>query len=359
MKQKLLALARIILGLTFVFSGFVKAVDPWGGSIKIVEYFNTFGLYWLKPLSFPVAISLSSIELALGLMLIFGLRKKKTALFSLVFMSFFTLLTLYIAIANPVADCGCFGDAIKLSAWETFFKNLIILWPLSIYVFSQTKKIQFTKCQNRVKQNIIGCCFVLIGLIINVEALIFLPSLDFRPYKIGTDLSNASTVEDAGEIETILIYKNKENGEEHKFSLTDTTWYNENKWEYIDTQIITSGKLADNSTNDFIIYNHNENISSDLLAMDDLIIISITDINDIKESCISRLDKYLSESVPQANVVIVTPTSNSPLFYAIGENEFPVYSIDATTLKTIIRAKNGVIRLNRGVIIDKSNCLVL
>ena len=139
----LLKLSRYFLAAIFIFSGFVKAIDPTGGAIKIEDYFNAFGLSAFNSAAFSLSILLALAEFMVGYLLLFKIQSKLASLGALIFMGIFTPLTLYIAILNPVSDCGCFGDAIKISNWATFYKDLALL-PLSIFVFIRNKNINTT-----------------------------------------------------------------------------------------------------------------------------------------------------------------------------------------------------------------------
>ena len=114
--------ARIIIGITFIFSGFVKGIDPWGSAYKFTDYFNAMGMEWLIWAAFPLGVLLAFTEFAIGVSLLFNLKTKISSWFAILFMIFFTGLTLWIAIANPVSDCGCFGDALVISNWEKMKK---------------------------------------------------------------------------------------------------------------------------------------------------------------------------------------------------------------------------------------------
>jgi uncharacterized membrane protein YphA (DoxX/SURF4 family) len=135
-------ISRIFIGLVFLFSGFVKAIDPFGSAIKFSEYFEAFHIDFLAFAALPLAILLSATELMIGLNLLAGLRMRFTAWLLLVFMSYFTLLTLVLAFTNPVSDCGCFGDALKLTNWQTFGKNIILFLP-TLAVFFTGKCCRF------------------------------------------------------------------------------------------------------------------------------------------------------------------------------------------------------------------------
>ena len=128
--------ARLLLGVVFLFSGFVKSVDPQGFAYKLQDYFTAFGLTELHPIAYTLAFLLVSLELYVGLLLLFSEWRKVAAVLVSVFMLFFTPLTLYLALANPVSDCGCFGDAVKLTNWETFWKNVPLLLA-SLYLLKK------------------------------------------------------------------------------------------------------------------------------------------------------------------------------------------------------------------------------
>ncbi|HEY4785751.1 MAG TPA: MauE/DoxX family redox-associated membrane protein, partial [Bacteroidales bacterium] len=120
-------IARILVGLVFIFSGFVKGIDPMGSAIKFSEYFETFHLTWLSSFALVLSIAQSTAEFLIGVALLVGLRMRVTAWATLIFMGFFLVLTFYIAIANPVTDCGCFGDALVITNWQTFYKNIVLM----------------------------------------------------------------------------------------------------------------------------------------------------------------------------------------------------------------------------------------
>ena len=131
---------RLLVGAVFVFSGTVKAVDPMGGAIKIDDYLTAFGLESLQPFSVLLSFNLSAVEFTLGICLLLGVYRRYTTFLTLALMCFMTPLTLYLALFNPVSDCGCFGDAIVISNWQTFYKNIVLL-SASIYLFIQNQRL--------------------------------------------------------------------------------------------------------------------------------------------------------------------------------------------------------------------------
>ena len=149
-------ISRLFVGAVFVFSGFVKAVDPMGSTIKYTDYFHSFGLEYLINFVFPLAIILSTIEFMVGLSLILNIKIKINSTIVLLFMAFFTPLTFYLAIANPVTDCGCFGDALVITNWQTFWKNIVILMPTLILFFNRNDIKAWLSKTNELLVSLIG-----------------------------------------------------------------------------------------------------------------------------------------------------------------------------------------------------------
>lgn len=133
-------LCRIIVGIVFIYSGFVKGIDPLGSDYKFTDYFNAFGMGWMNATTLFFSFALSLAEFLIGIALLFNLWVSRMAWGSLLFMAFFTPLTLVLALTNPVSDCGCFGDAMILTNWQTFWKNIILLL-LAIMIFVYRKEL--------------------------------------------------------------------------------------------------------------------------------------------------------------------------------------------------------------------------
>ena len=153
MKRFVLLLSRAVFGLVFMFSGFVKAVDPLGSMYKFEDYFISFGLTFFIPLSLVLAIALAAIEFVIGVNLLLGVQVKKTSWVALLFMAFMTPLTLYLALANPVSDCGCFGDALVIDNWTTFYKNIVLSeFSESIVTSALVKILSTHKLQAKKKR---------------------------------------------------------------------------------------------------------------------------------------------------------------------------------------------------------------
>jgi uncharacterized membrane protein YphA (DoxX/SURF4 family) len=227
---------RILLGIVFVFSGFVKVVDPMGVQFKFIDYFLAMGLDFLKPAALTFGIIMSVAELLLGISLLFNLKPRLGAWGVMLFMAVFLPLTLWIAIANPVHDCGCFGDAIILSNWATFWKN-VVLMVMTVVVFLQRNK--FKPYLPNGFQVLLIFLFAVTTIWISVHSLKHLPLIDFRPYAIGKNIQAGMEIPESEKdnvpvYETKLVYENKESGELKEFEVDDIP--DESKWEWKETK---------------------------------------------------------------------------------------------------------------------------
>ena len=178
-------ISRLAVSACFIFSGFVKAVDPVGTQIKIQDYLSAFGAGTCQDsLILPFACLLAGLEFVLGVYLLFGMYRNGTTLLLLTVLALFTPFTLYLAIANPVSDCGCFGDAVTLSNWQTFLKNVVLLL-MAIYVRIYRSLV---KPLIQRREWLFSLAVVIIAVLFMRYNVRNLPVLDFRPYKIGVDL---------------------------------------------------------------------------------------------------------------------------------------------------------------------------
>ncbi|MBK3518830.1 BT_3928 family protein [Carboxylicivirga marina] len=350
-------ISRLIVGIVFLFSGFVKAVDPKGGAIKIAEYLEIIGLHDTEDLSITLAIALSTIEFILGFHLILGFKIKRVALPTLVFMIGFTIITFFIAIFEPVSDCGCFGDAIKLSNWETLFKNLIIL-PFSLVVYYQRTK--YNGELSALKQNLIsfiGFSFI-IGL--SVYSLYYLPVLDFRPYQVGANIpDNMSIPEgaDEGEYETTFILE--KDGVKKEFGVNDYP-YEDSTWVYLETKtkVIREGYQPPISALNFESTD-GDDLTQKIIDSDYPIFLAVAPNLEKASS------KHIKELIALKNAAFqygysfyfatASLTEACFKFDLAHQAAFEYALCDETTLKTIIRGNPGLLIIQQGTIIAKYN----
>ena len=213
------AISRFVFGVVFIVSGFLKVLDPIGFALKIKEYLNAFNLSFLDFSSIPAAIAISCTEFIIGVAILKGLKMNFFSKIALIFISFFTLLTLYSALFNPVEDCGCFGEAFTLSNWNTFFKN-IVLFSLAILLYFQRYK--FEPIASKFWETLYTFAYLLFALGLCAYSLFFLPPIDFGSFKAGTDLIENSRENVLKEYTSTLIYT--KNGENKEFTLDNVNF---------------------------------------------------------------------------------------------------------------------------------------
>lgn len=357
---KLVFVSQYILAALFLFSGFVKSVDPMGSAIKFTEYFQAFGLGFLTPAAYPLAIALSGTELLLGLCLALGLRVRAASRLVFFFMAFFTALTLVIALTDPVSDCGCFGEAVKLSNWGTFYKNLVFL-ALAVFVWLHYRAFNpFQKAR--------GDYFILVLLAafcygLGIYSAYSLPMVDFLPYKVGVNIPQAMSVpEDAprDEYETVLVYRDRATGREREFSVEDTTWYDQDKWEYVDTRTELVKKGYRPPIADFRLFGRSGDVTRQVLSDTSYTFVLATqDIDRVPPGRIGDIAGTLMYVLRHRyRLVCITPrpVETAERFF---EDRFrisiPCYNVDETTLKSMMRAQTGVLILKGGTIVAKWN----
>ena len=227
------------MAAAFIFSGFVKSVDPLGSQYKIQDYLSAFGMASWFPSFFPLlgGIILSAIEFSVGIFLFFGVRRSVASTLALILMIFMTPLTLYLALFNPVSDCGCFGDAWVLTNWETFGKNVILLIA-AVIVFKERKLlIRFVSQKMEWLVSLYTLFFV---FALSFYCLDRLPVLDFRPYKIGKNIPEGMTIPDGSKPSVYeSIFTLEKNGEKKEFTLEN---YPDSTWKFIDTRTVLKEK---------------------------------------------------------------------------------------------------------------------
>lgn len=227
-KYWIVNICRILLALIFIFSGFVKGVDPMGGAYKIADYLSAFGVIDVFPKAFPIVLSfaLATIEFTLGVLLFWGVMRGITTVLSALFMVVMTPLTLYIALTNPVHHCGCFGDALVLTNWQTLLKNLVLL-PMALVCYTWRKQIRHF--MSRHVEWVVARYVTIFALMLWGYCYLHLPVLDFRPYRIGTAIKSAMgmTEESLDKMPTILDFyvQDSETGEDITEALLDNEGY--------------------------------------------------------------------------------------------------------------------------------------
>lgn len=343
-------ISRLILGVTFIFSGFVKGVDPLGTAYKIEDYFIAFGTEWAIPLMLPLAIFLCVAEFSLGVFMLLNIFKKTTSWLMMLMMVFFTILTLNDAIYNPVPDCGCFGDFIILTNWETFYKNLVIDFFLIIVFLTRNK---YDSVYTKTTEWSIAILTIAVFTLFNSYNINRLPVMDFRDWKVGKKL----TVDNPKPLEYYLIYTNKSTGDTQEYlspnyPFNDSVWLAE--WEYTDMRIVDpNDRPTDVSFFDLSGNNATDGILGDplyhfLLVSYDLEVADWENMDEIKEL------KHMAEENAYS-FSLITASSENIIADFQKKNEFypEIYQSDDIDLKTIIRSNPGLIVLKKGVVLNK------
>ncbi len=350
-------LCRGILAITFILSGFVKVIDPWGTALKVGEYLSLYGLEALRPAEMAFSIWLCGAELMMGCMLLFKVRIRLISIFAVVSMAFFTLLTLLSATALPVEDCGCFGDALKLTPWQTFTKNIVLL-PMAVVVWWRYRPDKIFAF--KPLEILLTILFFIFSMSLGYYCYRHLPLIDFLPYKVGVNIREAmrEPVVAEGESRTILIYRNRATGKIREFDLDDTEWQDDSAWEWVDTRT-TADLPVQPLISEFALHDTKGDVTEQILSTPGRIyMLCATHLDAIPRRCARRMTRLVEHAEAEhAEVILLTP---QPLYeetlHDFGGIEVRCYNIDASTMKTLLRANYGMVRLDDGVITAKKNC---
>jgi len=351
---------RTLLALTFLFSGFVKAVDPLGTVYKIEDYLKAFGGVFtdLLPLAGTAAVLLILTEWLLGWAMLCNVRTQWTGWIALAFYLVMTPLTLWIALTNPVSDCGCFGDAIILTNWQTFWKNIVLL-ALVIVLLVCRKSIP------PLFRPWAEGCIVLLALIsggiVMAYSYTHLPPLDFRPYKVGNNIIELMEIPEGAPhdiYQTTLIYE--KDGVEQEFTL-DNYPKGGPEWTFVDQKSVLVQKGYEAPIHDFEIMTMDfEDITYDVLESEEPVTLVI--VYDLQKTDRKQTDKLTAIIHEREKVYFLTGSGEyeiASFAEELGWDEDTMTSVfcftDPVTLKTIVRANPGMIVIQNGTIIEKHN----
>lgn len=345
------------MAVVFIFSGFVKGIDPLGTAYKFHDYFDAFGLEFLSPLTLVLAVLMNSAELIIGLCLFLKIRMKETAWALLLFMSFFTILTLVLALTNPVSDCGCFGDAIILSNWQTFYKNLLFLIPTFI-VFWQRKN--FISVSNGIAQWTVFAALSIATILLSVHYYYHLPLIDFRPYHIGANIPESMIIPEGmptDEYETILVYEKQGIVEEFTLDSEIQPW-NDSTWQWVETKTILVKAGYHPPIHDFTLTSYEGVDITDSVLFDQGYSFLVVADNLTKTNLkgLKRINEFAEKAVEKGYSVYGMTSSVSEATDEIKTKLdliFEFFITDNITLKTMIRSNPGLILIKDGTVIGK------
>ncbi len=350
-------ISRILVGALFIFSGFIKANDPDGFAYKLEEYFNVFGTQFLSPISIYISILACILEVFVGIMLLIGLWRNFTTWLLLFMILFFSFLTFYSAYFEVVQDCGCFGDFLKLTPWESFGKNAILL-ALILILFLNKTYIEPAFKESIAQKVALGA--LALAIIFPVYTYSYLPVWDFRPYKEGNNIYELMQVpEDAPEdkYKTTFIYKNKESGETKEFTTDNIPSDDEWKWQETNNKLVQKGYTP--PIHDFSITGPDGyEYTQDFLDQESYRILvvqyDLTKSNGSAQKEINQLAKAIKGKQDMGFWALTASSDEELKEYREAHNvKYPIYFTDATTLKTIIRANPGVLLMKGNVVKQK------
>ena len=349
-------ICRFILGATFVFSGFVKAVDPLGTYYKIQDYLAAFGMQQLLPDIVPLLMSvlLAVLEFAVGMHLLLGIKRRFTTRLALLIMLVMTPLTLYLALTNPISDCGCFGDALVLTNWQTFGKNVVLLTCAIVLMITPWAMVRFLT--KKMEWTLSNYCIVF-ALALAGYCLATLPIIDFRPYKIGNNIREGMEIPEGAKptiFDTRFIME--KDGVKQTFTVDN---YPDSTWTFVSAETVVVEKGYEPPIHDFVMESleTGEDITDEVLDDPGYTFLLITHrteeadegnidlINELYEYCQENGYKFYALSSSSAEAIELWRDRTGA--------EYPFCIMDDITLKTMVRSNPGLMLIKGGVILNK------
>lgn len=354
-KAVALYVARTVVGLTFILSGLVKAIDPLGTQYKIQDYLAAIPPSLSLPdmLTLLMSVSLSMVEFTLGAFMLTAICRRVTARLTLLFMVVMTAVTVWIYIADPVKDCGCFGDALTLTNLETLLKNIVLLALAALVAWRPT---HIGRLMSRSNQMLLGQMLMVTPVALSFWCLYDLPLIDFRPYHIGADIKAGMEIPEGAEqpvFDTTFIME--KDGERREFTLDN---YPDSTWTFVDSKTVTVKEGYVPPIHDFsITAADGEDITDMVLGREGYTFLLISpDLDKADDQNFGDIDQIYEfcqdNSIPFYCLTASTEKSQQHWQNITGA-EYPFCMTDATTLKTMIRSNPGLMLLEKGVVRGK------
>ncbi|WP_132702627.1 BT_3928 family protein [Winogradskyella wandonensis] len=349
-------ISRVFVGVLFIISGFIKLNDPLGFSYKLQEYFSSdvLNIPFLEPYSLGISVFVVVLEVVLGVFLLIGYKKKFTIWMLLGMIVFFTFLTFYSAYFDKVKDCGCFGDALKLTPWESFTKDVVLLVLILILFFGQNYiKPLFKTLPNTV----IALLSFVVSLWFAYHVLMHLPAIDFRAYKIGNNLQDEMAIPDDAPKPIIeYTWTFKVNGEEKEFVTSGSYPNVDGEYIGVETKEIDPGFTP--AIQDFTIESSEEDLTTYFLEKDNLVIVAMYNVYNAEEEGLLKLKGFTDEAIKKGYTVIGLSASGEDAKQQLKSKynlNFDIYLCDEKVVKTIVRANPGIVVLNKGTVTNKAH----
>lgn len=346
---------RFLLGATFVFSGFVKAIDPIGTQYKLQDYISAVGMGGIVPdiVTLLASVALSALEFSLGVFVLFAIRRHLVSKILVAFMTVMTLITVWIALFNPVKDCGCFGEALRLTNVQTLLKNIVLLAASVVVAWRPLRMYRFL---SRSTQWIAINYTILFVLLLSAHCLYHLPLIDFRPYHIGMNIKKGMEIPTGApqpEFETTFILQ--KNGVKKEFTLDN---YPDSSWQFVDSKTVQTKEGYVPPIHDFSIQKADgDDITDSVLTANGYIFLLVSphleQADDSNFGDIDLLYEYCQERKIPFYCLTASTKKDIDHWADITGAEYPFCFTDETTLKTIIRSNPGLLLLKDGTIIRK------
>ncbi len=349
-------ICRAVLATVFILSGFIKANDPLGTVYKVQDYIEAIGFMDLGTGLMPYVVTwaIAMIEFTLGSYFLFGIRRRLASVFNMFFMLFMTGVTLWLAIDNPISDCGCFGDALTLTNWETFWKNICLMLP-SVTLFF--KHSQILKIVTNKMDWLVAMYSSIFIFLFTYYTFRNLPVFDFRPYHIGADINRGMEIPEGAKLsvyETIFTYEKK--GEKKDFTIdnfpTDSTW------KFVESRTILKENGYEPPIKDFLAINNDDgfDITETILGENYVFLLVAPWLEKADDSSMDLINELYDYSRDHGyGFYCVTASSDEAIsrWQDYTGAEYPFATMDEITLKTMIRSNPGLVLLKDGVVINK------
>ena len=360
MSQRLLKmivnLCRIIVAVTFIFSGFVKAIDPIGTQYKLQDYLGAIGMAGILPnwTLLAVAVFLAAIEFCIGIFLLFAIQRRLISKLTVAFMAFMTMVTVWIVMADPVKDCGCFGDALHLTNTETLIKNIVLLVCSLAIMYRPLAMFRFVSKSN---QWIVTNYTIVFILVSSGLSLYYLPIFDFRPYHISVNIPRGMEIPKGAKLpqfKTTFIME--KNGQRKEFTLDN---YPDASWKFIDSKTVQTSEGYIPPIHDFSITDNKTglDLTNSVLSHKGytflLIAPHLETADDSNFGDIDRLYEYAQSYDIPFYCLTASTTKAIKRWIDLTGAEYPFCITDEAVLKTIIRSNPGLLLLKDGTIINK------
>ena len=343
-----LTVCRLLVGALFIFSSFTKGVDPLGTKYKMLDYLAVYGMTWLNDFALVLAMLMILAEFIVGICLITKVFPRLAVLGATLLMLFFTTTTLFDALYDLVPDCGCFGTAIKMSNWQTFYKNLVIDAVLIPLIFNNKRLISRFSVST---QFIIGCFYAFAFLGFEIYNYRHLPVVDFMNWKVGKQL----TTETVEESKIYLTYRNKATGETKEYLSPNYPWNDSvwmSQWEFVDQRVEGGANFLGFSALD----EEGNDVTENILTTENLLMFTSHDLTKVTEKEWEKIRKITEAAEKQDFTVIWTVADEPEYVEKLREKYdflYEVYYADELEIKPIVRSNPGLIWLDNGLVKDK------